>query len=318
MGLEIRNSTNRVWLGGVALLLALAPGALANPVGFTPIPDDPAAPLSTAAEAINDAGQIVGVANVHPGGPPPNHSFLLSGGVYINFDITATQVSAAFGINNHGLIVGGFEEPVFFGLAYAGTPGATTQIIPPGSAEATAVGVNDTGVIVGNYDTTFRGPDHGFIDNAGSFTTFDIPGADSTSLTGINNKGELAGDYSKGGVTTGFSTDAKGNILLQVPGANVKGINDFGQIVGTIGSSGFVDTDGTITPIDVTGASVTQVTGINDVGQIVGFYSTSSTHSFLADAPPVSAAPEPSSWTIAVFGAGATAWMIRRRRRGSL
>jgi hypothetical protein len=94
------------------------------------------------------------------------------------------------------------------------------------------------------------------------------------------------GYYTSGGAITGFSTDASGNLVLIVPGATVKGINNFGQIVGYFGNSGFVDTASTITPINVDEATFTQVTGINDIGQIVGFYGTSSgEHSFLANAP---------------------------------
>src|SRR4051794_23703363 len=53
------------------------------------------------------------------------------------------------------------------------------------------------------------------------------------------------------------------------------GINNAGQIVGEFsnesrgGLSGFLNTGGSFTPIDVPGALVTQAFGINDAGQIV-------------------------------------------------
>jgi len=303
-----------------AALLVVPPASNANPLGFTPIPDDPAT-AQTAAEAINNAGNIVGQAAVNPSGfGGPVHSFLFSGGSFTNFDITATNISAAFGINNHSGIVGGYEEPVFSGKAYAGTLGHFVTITPPGSAGTgdAAVGINDAGVIVGAYTTTPGGPSHGFIDNGGAFTTFDVPGATSTRLTGINNLGQLAGFYQSGGVTNGFETDAAGNIILTVPGVGGDkiAINDFGQIAGTIGSEGFVDTAGTILLISVDSAGLTEVTGINDVGQIVGFYTTPNAHSFIATAP-APAVPEPSG--CALLGPGLLAvWLAASHRRRAI
>ena len=58
-------------------------------------------------------------------------------------------------------------------------------------------------------------------------------------------------------------------------GAVINGINDSGQLVGTItdsiGMHGFLDSNGVFTKFDVPGSSSTQAIGVNDVGQIVGF-----------------------------------------------
>jgi probable HAF family extracellular repeat protein len=310
----------RLSISAATAVFALSTASMANPLGFTPIPDDPGT-AQTAAEAINDAGQIVGQAAVNPASiAGPVHSFLFSGGSFTNFDITATNISAAFGINNHSGIVGGYEQPVFSGKAYAGTLGHFVTITPPGSAGTgdAAVGINDAGVIVGGYTTTPGGPSHGFIDNGGTFMTFDVPGATSTRLTGINNLGQLAGFYQSGGVTNGFETDTAGNVILTIPGVGGDkiAINDFGQIVGTMGNTGFVDTAGTILLISVDGAGLTEVTGINDVGQIVGFYTTPNAHSFIATAP-APAVPEPSG--IALLTPGVLVlWLIAIRRRATV
>jgi hypothetical protein len=287
-GFRTRATAVRALAAGVALLAALLlvhPAAsLANPVGFTPIPDDSVGNgPGTAAFGINDAGEIVGTAN--------GDAFFYSGGSYLNFGVSGGQGNQANGINNHDQIVGSYEfSGTITGQAFAGTPGAVNPLVPPGSAEASATGINNAGVIVGGYDKTFHGPFNGFIDNGGLFTTFDVPGASQTVLSGINNKGDLAGYYISGNGLTGFSTDANHDIVLTVPGGIVKGINDFGQIAGYYNgeSTGFVDTNGTITPISIDGASQTQVTGINDKGQIVGFYTNPNEHSFIATAPPPS------------------------------
>src|SRR5262245_2109304 len=64
---------------------------------------------------------------------------------------------------------------------------------------------------------------------------------------------------------------------LDVPGtspnyAELNGINDSGQIVGSYGGHGFLLDQGSYTTIDVPGAQATFATGINDSGQIVGWY----------------------------------------------
>ncbi len=68
------------------------------------------------------------------------------------------------------------------------------------------------------------------------------------------------------------------------PGATINGINDLGQLVGTItdsnGVHGFLDSQGVFTQFDVPGSSATQAVGINDAGQIVGFNTMSSGGSF--------------------------------------
>jgi probable HAF family extracellular repeat protein len=64
-------------------------------------------------------------------------------------------------------------------------------------------------------------------------------------------------------------------------GAIALGVNDSGQIVGEVGSAGFLLTDGTTTPINYSGGSSTQPFGISNNGQfIVGGYDDSK-YSFL-------------------------------------
>jgi uncharacterized membrane protein len=60
--------------------------------------------------------------------------------------------------------------------------------------------------------------------------------------------------------------------------ATAYGVNDAGQVVGSAGNIGFVDTDGQFTFINYPGASETALSGINDAGQIIG---TSDRGSFL-------------------------------------
>jgi hypothetical protein len=105
------------------------------------------------------------------------------------------------------------------------------------------------------------------------------------------------------GMLLGSSKTALAEYLfttIDVPGAIfgtfAKGINGNAQIVGfyinSTGDHGFLDTGGSLTTIDVPGATQTEAFGINDSGQIVGFYIDTNQvgHGFLA-APTV--VPEP-------------------------
>jgi hypothetical protein len=65
---------------------------------------------------------------------------------------------------------------------------------------------------------------------------------------------------------------------VDIPGANattVRGINNFGQIVGTYDNHGFLMSGSTLTPVDPPNSVQTIPTAINDAGQIVGYYLTS-------------------------------------------
>ena len=104
-----------------------------------------------------------------------------------------------------------------------------------------------------------------------SFTTIDVPGATSTFAYGINDAGQIVG--TSGG--HGFLDTAGRFTPIDVPGAfstSAYGINDSGQIVGyyTSGFHGFLDTAGSFTTIDVPWASATFAYGVNGAGQIVG------------------------------------------------
>ena len=87
--------------------------------------------------------------------------------------------------------------------------------------------------------------------------------------------------------STSSSAPAPTFTTIDVPGATgtvALGINNRGQIVGEIGSHGFLLDRGTFTTIDVPGATFTGAFGINDRGQIVGDYQAGGTvHGFLLD-----------------------------------
>jgi probable HAF family extracellular repeat protein len=171
-----------------------------------------------------------------------------------------------------GLVVFGSVQTAMADVQYS----FTTIDVPAPVPDTYALGINDSGQVVGYY--TSNAGDRGFLYTAGSFTTINVPGAIGTRAYGINDSGQivgLAGNH-------GFLLDTASSFTtIDVPGAAstyATGINNSGQIVGSYFSfggpnHGFLYTAGSFTTIDVPGAEFTQgAFGINDSGQIVGYY----------------------------------------------
>jgi len=148
-----------------------------------------------------------------------------------------------------------------------------------------ALGVNDSGEIVGTYEDS-SGVFHGFELSGARLTTLNVPftGAEETDTEGLNNSGEIVGAWTDSGGNTHGLTLIGGNYAsFDYPGAYftyAEGVNSAGEIVGyyidAIGSHGFLLSGGTYTSIDFPGAAGTGSSGINDVGDIVGIYCTTS------------------------------------------
>src|SRR2546426_1157699 len=127
------------------------------PVNVYTTLDDPLAGANaagTAANGINDTGQIVGWYEDGSGGL---HSFLYSGGTYTTLDHPlATGYTVATGINNKGQIVGYYANgsSSLHGFLYSG--GTYTTLDDPLATATThggtvAQGINASGQIVGFY-----------------------------------------------------------------------------------------------------------------------------------------------------------------------
>jgi probable HAF family extracellular repeat protein len=173
-----------------------------------------------------------------------------------------------------GMVVFGGVQTAMADVQYSFTP-----IDVPGGFFTTAWGINNSGQIVGFYDTlpppglVFRG----FLDTDGTFSTMDL------AAFGINDSGQIAAGSGVLNADGSFTP-------INVPGASSTtafGINNSGQIVGSYEDfdecgplHGFLYSDGSFTTIDVPGGSFTQAFGINDSGQIVEY--TGYTNSFLA------------------------------------
>lgn len=149
------------------------------------------------------------------------------------------------------------------------------QIKFPGASGTSAYGVNNSGVVVGQYFITGVAT-HGFMLDHGQGTTLDDPNGTNTLCRGINSAGEIVGAYTApSGNNHGFLL--KDGVYTEItPGAlsAASGINDNGEIVGSYTDCqfcqqhAFVWKDGQFQQLDVPGAMYTGASSINNDGVI--------------------------------------------------
>ena len=184
-----------------ASMLALTAQAV-GAAGYTFFTIDPPSPFLTAsASGINEAGVIAGEWTDLGN---ITHGFIEQGGVFVSFDAPGTDNGRVLGV-------------------------AGTQ----------ALGINNAGIIVGDY--TAGGTTHGFIrDTSGQFTTLDLPGQVDTALVGINDNGVVA-------IQVDYGSAAQYGSFLRAP-------------------------NGTLTSIAFPGTLATGITALNNAGSTAGGY----------------------------------------------
>jgi hypothetical protein len=190
---------------------------------------------------------------------------------------------SANGTNFVGYVQGPSTVSGFFASTNGPVNGVSlTTFTVLGSTNTMANGVNNAGVIAGQYYDG-SGDLHGFtaaIANPLSFATIDDPlAAFGTAITGINDDGDL----------TGYYADASNDV------------------------HGFVDDGGTFITIDAPGSDglFTEVTGINNEGAIVGEFVNASTGQVEGFEATI---PEPLS--VSILGMALLALLGIHRRQG--
>jgi len=209
-------------------------------------------------------------------------------------------------------------------LAGSAVPAAAqmpfTSFDIPGAADLRVYGINDDGVVVGEWTTIQNGPPFvsiGFIRSPGGWITTPILNPNDTEsftvLRAINNEGVIAGFY-------GLSV-AHGFVLTEglfkprdFPGAldtGVRGINNRGDLSGTYDTAVHPDSIGFMLPRigpPITfgpplGGSGLYVSHINDWRQVVGFYTA-------ADGTTRGYLREPNGQMVDVIVPGAAATLV--------
>jgi uncharacterized membrane protein len=208
------------------------------------IPIDPTSILGTNySEAFknNDRGDVVGQ---YIGSDGFIHGFLLRKGVLTTLDFPTASDTYAYGINESGTVVGGWDILDSSGNAlvehgFTWNKGNFTQVDFPGAADTAVLGINARGDLVGGWDAGITSPvGHGFVFTKGQYVNLDVPvaGATITSPNDINAQGAIVGYYfDAGGNFHGFLMEGAKFTSIDYPGAaetSAWGINSAGQIVG--------------------------------------------------------------------------------------
>jgi len=228
------------------------------------------------------------------------HGFVLSGGAFTPFDFPGTSFTQITGINANGELSGNYfdprdSSPTHFHGFFRSQDGHVTPLDPPGSIRSQAGSLNAQGQVVGVY-RDIASVRHGFVWQAGVFTTFSDPDATQvapggTVPFGINDRGQIVGNYVNRNdhLRHGFLLSGGAYTTIDAPGSSftvAEGINNPGVIagyfvdgVGIPGGGlpdgthhGFVLSAGVYTTVDVPGALSTEIYSINAIGEIVGQY----------------------------------------------
>jgi len=258
------------------------------------------------AVGINDAGQVVGYGGANP--------FFYSGGVLGSLPISGQ----AYAINNSGQVAGEMNaNGTQDAFLYSG--GTTTNLGTLGGSYSIALGLNNSGAVVGYSTTPSSGNFHAFVDSGGVMTDLGmLPGATSSLANGINDNGQVIGYSYIGGIASSF-VDSNGVMtnLGNLGGTSyteATGINNNGEIVGTSHTAGnaaqhgFLWADGTMVDINSllsqpAGWYINVANAINTSGQIAASDCNSATSSCVAVLlTPNAAVPEPG--TVSLMGLG--------------
>jgi len=327
-------------IGFIALAVALSiPASASTLYNFTTVNGPGNNGGGTTVNGINNNGDVVGFSSDNAATPTLFTNFIRAAdGTVIALSTGGDPLAMANGINTSRTVVGMASNGTAFTLS-AGTLTTLPQVNGSTVSE-TAFGVNDSGLIVGQFTDNATGTTPGFLFNGSAFAILN-PTAFATVVNaqGINNNGLVTGFYSSDGVHQhGFFYDFGTGHFTLAPDPNIPnlvltqflGINDHGLAVGyyqlpdgsqhgllfdtATQSYSFLDDPNAA----LTGLSITQITGVNNAGDIAGFYVDANTgvqRGFFAT-PAAVAAPEPATFGLLL---GALAPMLvahRRLRRG--
>jgi len=147
--------------------------------------------------AVNDSGAIAGDYVDSSG---IQHGMILAGSKLTTIDHKNCTNSGGFsagaiafyGINSKNAVAGWCTNTTT-GLynAFTWAKGEFTTISFPKAEETQAIGINDSGDVVGLYLDT-AGSQHGFVKKGSKYTNIDVKGDTTTEAWGINNSGEIA------------------------------------------------------------------------------------------------------------------------------
>lgn len=205
--------------------------------------------------------------------------------------------SAAFDINNNGVVVGDLalstSSSIIQAFIYTSAGGGSITYLAnplgPSGWPSHARGINDNGEVAGTGRVSVSGVGYDrafFRSSTGTYTQIPTLGGVGGYGMGINSSGAVCGyssnsmSHNHGFVYSGGSITDLGTITVVSNESYAFGINDSGVVVGCVGSGGWGShavmwSGGSIVDLNTTYASTGWnlfcATAINNYGQIVGY-----------------------------------------------
>lgn len=223
------------------------------------------------ANAINNAGQIVGSATLADG--ITRHATLWYGSTVTDLGTLGGTFSYAYAINNIGQVVGNSYttgDTAQHATLWYGS--VATDLGTLGSGFSVAKDINDNGLITGSSFNT-NGTIQAVLWNG---TTISSLSSTSSNGNSINNSGQIAGfSYTPGNNAFNAALWDDSITTNLAPLVEAFAISDSGQVVGSLfnGSvmvAGLWD-NGVATDLGTLGGYQSKAFAINNVGQIAGY-----------------------------------------------
>src|SRR5436190_4105949 len=148
-----------------------------------------------AAFGLNESGDVVGRFRVGASCSLADHAFLYHAGVMTDLEssFSSGPQSSAYGVNRRLQVVGSFHESPGF-RPFLWQSGAMSDILPSGSIDAIAYGINDAGLVVGNFIGILN--PRGFIYDSNDGTTTLIGTSSSfKNMRAVNSNGDIVGYF---------------------------------------------------------------------------------------------------------------------------
>ena len=207
-----------------------------------------------------------------------------------SFEVPTQGKSTTFtaGMNSRGEVAGYFQYsdhdlPYYRGFRRYSDGKFEEPIAVPGAdlGDTWAKSVNDSHEI-GGYYAGADGQYHGFLDNAGVFTTFDAEGGPSTFIQTVDDAGDFAGFFGDFPLAQNHGFISKGGIVTQidVPGTpdstEIWGMDGTGAVAGCANGFGqpfFRTADGKFVQFAIAHENFGCATGIrSELGLVAGFF----------------------------------------------
>jgi probable HAF family extracellular repeat protein len=185
--------------------------------------------------------------------------------------------SSAAAINDHGQIVGQFQDPVSISQYAFLANGGFFNLGPMGGSSA-ALAINNGGVVVGNASGSPTNFGTAFVDGPnGPMQLFNPFDGINSQAKGINDAGQIVGwgDANRSFLLSGGTVTDLGSLGGTFSEANA--INNGGGIAGVSSLAdenvlhGYLYVNGKMTDLGTLGGNYSWATGINDNGLVVGY-----------------------------------------------